>query len=191
MKGGIYKITNPKGKVYIGKSVDVERRMGEYSRLSCEDQPLLYNSLLKYGFDSHIIDLLIMSDDDDYLKTMEIYYIDLYKSNLSRHRKLNVGLNLTDGGDGSTGYKHSEESLAKMSEIKKNTPYSENSVKAMNKAVCKKVIDLNTGIYYDSCTEASKAVGEHRATFQKRLVGKRPNKYNMWYVDDVINNRNK
>ena len=46
---GIYKITNPNGKVYIGQSVDIEKRLSNYKRLSQSilEQPAIYNSLLK------------------------------------------------------------------------------------------------------------------------------------------------
>ncbi len=30
---GIYKITNPEGKIYIGQSIDIDRRFKEYKRL--------------------------------------------------------------------------------------------------------------------------------------------------------------
>ena len=30
MKTGIYKITNPNGKVYIGQSIDIDKRWNKY-----------------------------------------------------------------------------------------------------------------------------------------------------------------
>lgn len=41
---GIYKITNPKGKVYIGQSIDINERFKTYSYLKCKNQTKLYNS---------------------------------------------------------------------------------------------------------------------------------------------------
>lgn len=50
---GIYKITNPNGKIYIGQSTNIEKRFYRYQNLDCKNQPKLYNSLKKYGWESH------------------------------------------------------------------------------------------------------------------------------------------
>jgi group I intron endonuclease len=55
---GIYKITSPSGKVYIGQAVDIERRKQKYKHLNCKGQPRLYASLVKYGFSEHIFEVL-------------------------------------------------------------------------------------------------------------------------------------
>lgn len=55
---GIYKITSPTGKTYIGQSVDVNKRWSRYKNLSCKKQTRLYNSLKKYGFDAHQFDII-------------------------------------------------------------------------------------------------------------------------------------
>ena len=76
---GIYRITNPNGSVYIGQAVDLERRISEYKRLHCKHQPAIYNSLLKYGFDKHKVDILEECNVDE-LSNREGYYQDLYDS---------------------------------------------------------------------------------------------------------------
>jgi len=56
---GIYKITSPSGKIYIGQSVNIERRFNEYLNLfNCKQQTKLYNSLKKYGSKNHIFEIL-------------------------------------------------------------------------------------------------------------------------------------
>jgi group I intron endonuclease len=55
---GIYKITNPKGRIYIGQSIDIYLRFKYYKYLKCKSQKKMYNSLLKYGFDNHKFDVL-------------------------------------------------------------------------------------------------------------------------------------
>ena len=47
MKIGIYKITSPSNKIYIGKSNNINRRFKEYIKLRCKQQPKLYNSFKK------------------------------------------------------------------------------------------------------------------------------------------------
>ena len=55
---GIYKIASPSGKVYIGQSIKIKNRWKYYSKLKCKDQPRLYNSLKKYGFENHIFEII-------------------------------------------------------------------------------------------------------------------------------------
>ena len=54
-KSGIYKITNPKGKVYIGQSVDLERRLQQYRGVcvTISGQPNIWESLNQYGSETH------------------------------------------------------------------------------------------------------------------------------------------
>lgn len=55
---GIYKITNPKGKIYIGQTINWENRKKKYKSLSCKRQVKLYNSLKFYGPENHIFELI-------------------------------------------------------------------------------------------------------------------------------------
>lgn len=55
---GIYSITSPTGKIYIGQSWNVEKRISTYKRVDCVGQPAIYASLKKHGADSHTISLL-------------------------------------------------------------------------------------------------------------------------------------
>lgn len=76
---GIYKITNPKGRVYIGQSINVENRIQQYrSLINCKTQRKLYNSLKKYGPKQHCFNILEECNVED-LNTRERYYQDLYK----------------------------------------------------------------------------------------------------------------
>ena len=93
MSIGIYKITNPKGKLYIGKSKNIEKRFKSYYKMwHCNQQIQLFNSLRKYGPENHTFEI-IEECCIDQLNKREIYYIKLYNS-------LDNGLNLTMGGEG-------------------------------------------------------------------------------------------
>ena len=50
---GIYKITSPTNKIYIGQSINIEKRFLNYNSINCKKQIRLYNSFKKYGFDKH------------------------------------------------------------------------------------------------------------------------------------------
>lgn len=83
---GIYKITSPSGKIYIGQAVNIERRFKEYQNLNhTKYQIKLYNSFNKYGINNHIFEILEECDIEQ-LNERERYYQDLYDV-------LNVGLN--------------------------------------------------------------------------------------------------
>ena len=54
----IYKITNPIGQVYIGCTKNVQDRWRRYKALNCKDQPTIHNSLLTYGVENHIFEVI-------------------------------------------------------------------------------------------------------------------------------------
>lgn len=84
---GIYKITSPNHRVYIGQSVDVYYRWNRYYYiLNCKGQPLLYRSLKKHGVDNHKFEI-IEECDVNKLNERERYWQDYYDV-------LNGGLNL-------------------------------------------------------------------------------------------------
>lgn len=59
----VYKITSPTGRVYIGSTITkMHVRMAYYRRLECKTQIKLYNSLLKYGFEAHTIEIVETCD---------------------------------------------------------------------------------------------------------------------------------
>ena len=55
---GIYKITSPSNKVYIGQSIDVENRLKRYKYFVSKKQTRLYYSILKYGYDNHTYEVV-------------------------------------------------------------------------------------------------------------------------------------
>jgi group I intron endonuclease len=93
MKIGIYKITNPKNKLYIGKSKDIETRFNSYKKIQhCKQQRKLYNSLKKYGPENHIFEIIEECSYSE-LNNREIFWI-------KKTNSIKKGLNLTLGGDG-------------------------------------------------------------------------------------------
>jgi group I intron endonuclease len=91
---GIYKITSPTNKVYIGQSTNIERRFKNYKSISqTKGQVMLHNSFKKHGIDNHIFEV-IEECCVELLNERERYYQDFYDV-------LNGGLNclLTDTKD--------------------------------------------------------------------------------------------
>lgn len=55
---GIYKIISPSNKIYIGQSLNIEKRFYIYKRMHCKKQIRLYASFLKYGVENHTFEVL-------------------------------------------------------------------------------------------------------------------------------------
>lgn len=104
---GIYKITSPCGKIYIGKSVGIYGRWKDYRNRPCLKQPRLHRSFLKYGVKNHKFEIVEKCSKEE-LNDKEIYYIKFFDCFDNPN-----GLNLKAGGDG--GGDWSKESREKAS----------------------------------------------------------------------------
>lgn len=105
---GIYKITSPKNHVYIGQSIDIERRFKVYKKLHCKLQKKLYNCFLKYGVENHKFEIVILCSEEE-LNDLEKYYINFFNSFNN-----DLGLNLKDSC--TKKYKFSDEVKKKISD---------------------------------------------------------------------------
>lgn len=129
---GIYKITSPKGKIYIGQSININRRWSEYLKLRrCEKQIRLYYSFLKYGPQNHKFEI-IEECLENQLNERELYW-GLYYNVLSK-----MGLNLKLGN---AKGKISEKTKKKISKAVKGK-----SGKYKRTDAIKQLISKNTSI---------------------------------------------
>lgn len=74
---GIYKITSPSGKVYIGQSWTIEKRQKSYEWANCTNQKILCNSIKKHGWESHYMQILHEFPDNctqEHLNYAESFY---------------------------------------------------------------------------------------------------------------------
>lgn len=75
---GIYKITNPKGKVYVGQSVNILKRVNDYkNHKNCKSQTRLSRSIEKYGWDLHKFEMIETCEESE-LNTRERFWQDHY-----------------------------------------------------------------------------------------------------------------
>lgn len=109
---GIYKITSPKNRIYIGQSVDIEKRFLSYKRLDCKGQTRLYASFKKYGLENHKFEIIVECDKNE-LNEFERYYQELYCVISTK------GLNCQYVKTKLKKYVHSEETKKKISESNK------------------------------------------------------------------------
>jgi len=74
---GIYKITSPTRRIYIGQSVNIKSRVKAYKRLDCKMQHKLYNSLKKHGVENHTFEIIEECSIED-LNCRERYWQEFY-----------------------------------------------------------------------------------------------------------------
>lgn len=106
------------GKLYVGKSKNAFNRFKDHLKIARggrEKYPATYayvhSALNKYGFDNFLIKI-VASDISD-----ETCAFELEKQWIATLKDLNYQLyNLTDGGDGTSGHKVSEEGKRKIAE---------------------------------------------------------------------------
>lgn len=155
---GIYKITNPKNKIYIGQSINITNRKYQYSKKQCKRQYKIYNSINKYGWENHKFEILCECDINS-LNMLEEFFIKKFDSFNTPH-----GLNLTSGGDvrkhaketilkasnrmmGNKiwlGKQHTDETKSKMSVSAKNKTVSLETRKKMSVSAKNKIVSLET-----------------------------------------------
>jgi len=111
-KSGIYRLVNKtNGKIYIGSSVNMSSRFYKYYNITYitkfRKNSLIHKAFLKYGYSNFCLEILEYCKPLDVVKR-EQYYIDLLKP----------GYNILQKAGSLLGFKHSEETLAKMKERK-------------------------------------------------------------------------
>lgn len=186
----IYKITSPRGKIYIGRTNNIKRRVAEYkSTKKIKDQKLIEASILKYGFENHVIEVIEQGQGTpQFISDREIYYIDLYNS---LHKNNQDGLNLIRGSKGGDYCKKIKFSQKQLQSSKRNLlkaiefnktkrvykPIScrqkeQISIKnsGSNSRVSKLVLNMETGIYYESVRQCAKCHNIAETTLRAHLL---------------------
>lgn len=114
MKNIIYKITNiVNNKIYIGcttKGLNNRKREHHSRCLKTNYKTKLCDSMRKHGFDNFNFEVIKECDTTEEMFLNEIYYIGLYNSKKN-------GYNLTVGGEGCLGYKHTKKTKKLLSKI--------------------------------------------------------------------------
>ena len=165
---GIYKITNPKGKVYIGQSINPILRLSHYKRFDCKEQPKIYNSLKKYGIENHTFEVIHFCNVQE-LNYFERYYQELY--NVIKNG-LNCRLTITTDKSGF----FSDETKLKMSIARKGTRLG---LQNNNSQI---ILDKNTGVFYYSVNDLCKYLNYSKSYLSEMLRGKKNNKTQYIYI---------
>jgi len=120
-------------KIYVGKSTDVKNRIKAHQFLAGKDNSIFHKALHKYGLSNFKWDIICECKDED-LNEQEVYWIKYYNT----HYITGFGYNMSDGGEGQLGFRHSETTKSNMSLIKTgvcNTFYGKNHTDKTKKSI--------------------------------------------------------
>lgn len=149
----VYMHTNRvNGKRYVGITKQKPEHRWRLDGSGYFRSPYFWNAIQKYGwecFDHEILDRDLSRED---ACVLEKYYIDFYKTHDKKY-----GYNMTDGGDGSLGWKPTDETIRKRSQKLKGRKLSAQHIERIRKA--------NTG---------KKASDETRQKQRESHLGKKP-----------------
>lgn len=132
----IYRHITPSNKVYVGiTSRNVNKRWANGTNYnSCI---LFQRAIDKYGWNNIKHEILFTNLAEEKAKNLEIDLIRHYKN-------LGISYNITNGGEGMTGYKHSEITLTKLRKSLKGR-VSPNKGVSMKESTKEKLSKLNRG----------------------------------------------
>lgn len=163
MSCGIYKITSPSGKVYIGQSVDILIRFRRHNSNKDIRNSHLYSSLRKYGNNAHEFEIIHELPNDVSLEILHEYeklYMQLYRS---------CGvqlLNTSEGGRGRKGVPMSDEQKEKLRlALKGRTISTETRFKISQSHKGKKLSEKTKAILSE--INKGKGIGESNPFFGK------------------------
>lgn len=186
MSAGIYKLTSPSGKCYIGQSLNIEKRLLSYKRLACKNQGKIHNALLKYGWDNFKTEYLYIGNKDD--ENIRFTLNDLESRWIKEFDSIKNGYNIQEGGwfgfatqesrkkisNSRLGKPMSDETKRKISESTKGRSLSEihkrrigesNKGRPISEENKKRFIEYNTGRIWSE--ESRRKLG---ASLKNRIV---------------------
>lgn len=203
---GVYKITNPEGQVYVGASTILPRRFKYYRSVSSKNQVKIYNSIQKHGYDNHVFEIL-EECPIELLKEREGYWGSFYNvlsdfglnGSLPKGEFISMGVNsdirkgrslrMQNENNHFYGKRHSEEvkEILRMTHLGKKHTIEHRQKVSQNHAKCmaKLVVNLETGIFYESCSEAARSINAPISTLKSRLNGSLINNTPFRYCEKI------
>jgi group I intron endonuclease len=201
---GIYKIISPTNKIYVGQSTNIENRWKGYQKLMCKNQPKLYNSFKKYGYENHMFEV-IEECNENILLERETYWKKYYKvlelpslccridgkgGKNSKETKQKQSNSAKAAGVGKFNKGRIQSDIEKQLRSKLRLGYKptqthiDNMSKSMIGKNTKKIMCINNGILYSSIREAAnllnlneRAISNHLNGLTKQLKNKLIFKY--------------
>ena len=162
----IYMYTFPNGKRYIGKtSRTIKERQASSEWVGYCESTILKRAIDKYGIDNIVQEILFkVTVTDEYAARLEQICILLFKANCLRFSEPSYGYNMTDGGEGVCGYKHTDDAKQRMSDAKKGKV-------GQNANSSKPVYCIELDKTFANAVEAEKCTGVSRKTIGLCCLG--------------------
>lgn len=171
-RSGLYRwVNNSNGKIYVGSSSNLSVRLYTYyslRSLAKSNRPI-DRALLKYGFSSFTLEILEYYNLSELL-TRKQFYLDILKPDY----------NIAETAGSTLGYKHTDESIAKMRnfvlsrEVKiKKALATKNATASRKVSIVMEDINTKEKLEFPSLTEAGKALGVTKGTVSQALVNNR------------------
>lgn len=185
----IYKITSPTGRIYIGQTVDIHRRIIHYRNGHCKKQDKLNKSFLKHGFNKHIIEVILYCAANE-LNNIERFFQDKYDA--SNNFNLNIKLIRSSDRSGYLG-QSIKDKIGIANSGHKNGMYGRvikessrqlqrDKLTGSNNYLSKLIFNSVTGIYYDCLNEAAFSINMKKPTLWVNLKINKINKTNFIYA---------
>lgn len=161
---GVYKITNPIGCIYIGSSSHIKNRWSAYKK--CQ-QSRIQESFKKYTLENHVFEIIEECEFDE-LKCRERYWQDFYDV-LGDN-----GLNdiLEKCGDKNQVFSERLKDKIRQTNTGKKATEITKYRQSQNSKSKRLVLNLETGIFYDSVREASESANINKATLYNYLTSR-------------------
>ena len=172
-ESGVYKVTSPSGKVYIGQASNIHRRMIEHKSDSKTITNKFYSSIKKYGFEAHTVEVLFLSDVPYERNRIEQFYINYYDS-------IKTGLNLIDvigPVQSFSGKKHTPEEVERIKARMKGVKPTWAIEKIKKRVFCSYLNEE-----FESTRACAKALGVSQALVSLMANEKATNKYNISFI---------
>ena len=203
----VYVHISPNGKRYYGiTKQEPKKRWQNGKKYGNNDH--FTNAINYYGWDNfkHIVIARGLTEEE--AKWLEIELIREFDTT-----NRDKGYNITKGGEGTNGYKHTEETRKNIGKIHKGKTLSEETRKKLSEAMkgktlseetrkklseshkgknnpsAKRIYCVELDMYFDTVTEASEYVGCHRSNISSVLIGNRKTckGYHWLYAEDRNN----
>jgi group I intron endonuclease len=124
-------------KIYIGKTNDPNKRYKEHLYITnsntYNNKHLLHKAISKYNIDNFSFQIIEEHEIEQDCLEAEKFWIEFFRSDVNRFGN-DYGYNLTAGGEGISGLKHSQETKDKVSKANKGRIFSSITKQKMSRS---------------------------------------------------------
>lgn len=173
--GIVYKIINNlNGKIYIGQTINtLKSRIKRHIRDNV--RTVIHSAIIKYGIENFSYNTICYCTNKKQLNDKEKYYINKYKSLVNEH-----GYNLTHGGEGCMGYKHTEKTKKLLSKLHKGKTLTTKHKKQISLANKNRIMPSRTIEHTNKIIKAREGYKHTKTTLQKMSISASGRKNSMF-----------